>query len=191
MNGLRYTLTILSLLVFVWMIESTASRYLTTPGLSIRNNGFVSRHFAERKISLPDYPYNGLTEGGIQAKLVLSSNLFQVTLLVSAALAGLLIARKNEALLVLGGRGRWPEVVMFIFAAVLLLLAFVTHALYLNEVSYLYFLAGSLANAGAQTIADISDDNVNFLLNNQLAYLLVGTIVAFFTFFSAHILRKR
>lgn len=189
MKGLRYGLAILSLVVFLLMIGNTASRYLTTPGLSVRSNPFIKRHFAQRKITLADHIYNDLTDGGIQAKITLSNNLFQVTLLVSAALAGLLIAREKEARLVLGGKGRLPEVAMFVFAAIFLLLAFVSHGLYLTEVSYLYFLAGSIA--GAQSIADISDDNVNFLLNYQLMYLLVGILIAFFTFFSAHVLRER
>jgi hypothetical protein len=191
MKGLRYSLAIVSLIVFFFMVGTTASRYLTTPGLSVRNNGFISRHFAEQKITLPDHPYNNFADGGIQTKIALSNNLFQITLLVSAALAGLLIAKEKEALLVLGGKGRLPEVAMFVFAAILLVLAFVSHGLYLTEVSYLYFLAGGLAGDGPQSIADISDDNVNFLLNYQLAYLLVGIVIAFFTFFSAHILRRR
>lgn len=188
MSRLRKTLALISLGVFSFMILFTANRYLTTPGLSIRRNEFISRHFNEQKLTLPDRPYNNLTDGGIQAKITLSNNLFQVTLLVSAALAGLLIARDKEAGFVLG---KAPELIMFICAGSLLLFSFVSHALYLTEVAYLYFLAGKLMDPANPSMPDISDNNVNFLLTYQLEYLLLGIVLASFTFFSAHILKGR
>ncbi len=188
MVRLRSALALVSVIIFIVMIAGTANRYLTTPGLSIRQNGFISRHFPEQKITLPDYPYNDLTDGGIQAKLALSNNLFQIALLMSAALAGLLIARDKEAGFVLG---KAPELTMFVLTGLLLLMSFVSHAFYLTEVSYLYFLAGKFYNSARPSMPDISDSNVNFLLNYQLMYLLVGILLASFTFFSAHILKGR
>lgn len=187
MVWLRRVLALISLLVFILMVWHTAIRYLTTAGLSIRQSEFISRHFVEQKITLPDVPYNDLTDGGMQAKLNLSNNLFQVSLLLSAALAGLLIVKDKEARFVLGTP---PELTMFILASLLILLSFVSHLLYLYEVSYLYFLAGKLFEAARPSVPDISDSNVNFLLTYQLEYLVCGTLLASFTFFSSHVLTK-
>src|SRR5436305_924917 len=121
---LRWLLAIISVTVFLIIVPSTAKRYLTTPGLSIRQYDLISRNFSEQQINIPNRPYNDLTNGGIQAKLTLSSNIFQVALLVTAALAGLLIAKDKEARLVLG---KAPEIIMFICAGLLLLFSFVSH----------------------------------------------------------------
>jgi len=170
------------------MVTLKTNRYLTTPGLSIREYEVISKNFDEQKITLPDRPYNDLTDGGMQAKLNLSNNLFQVTLLLSAALAGLMIARDNEAHLVLG---KLPELIMFILAVLLLLLSFVSHLLFFNEVSYLYFLAGKLYDPTRPSVPDITDQNVSFLLSNQLEYLVVGMVLVALTFFSAHNLTRK
>jgi hypothetical protein len=183
----RWLLAMISVGVFMIIVPGTAKRYLTTPGLSVRQYDFISRNFEEQKIHIPNRPYNNLTNGGIQTKLNLSSNIFQVALLLSAALAGLLIAKDNEARLVLG---RAPEIAMFICAGLLILLSFASHILYLNEISNLYFLAGQLYEDSLPSMPDVSDDNVNFLLAYQIKYLLSGALLAFFTFFSAHILKK-
>jgi hypothetical protein len=185
---MRWLLTITALLVFLMLVPPTVRRYLTTPGLSVRQSGFVSRNFTEQKINIPDKPYNDLTDGGIQAKLSLSTNLFQIALLVIAALAGLLIAKDKEAGFVLA---KAPELIMFACAGLLLTLSFVSHFSYVNEISYLYFLAGKLHDATRPSMPDISDSNVNFLLVYQLQYLLSGVVLAAFTFFSAHVLKRR
>lgn len=182
----RWFLAIAALLVFILLVPPTVKRYLTTPGLSVRQYGIVSRNFSEQKITIPDKPYNDLTDGGVQAKLSLSTNLFQIALLVTAALAGLLIAKDREAGFVLG---QMPELIMFGCAGLLLLLSFVSHFSYLNEISYLYFLAGKLHDASRPSMPDISDNNVNFLLVYQFQYLVSGVLLAAFTFFSAHILK--
>ena len=186
MPKLRWLLAIISLLVFLIVGLRSAERYLTTPGLSIRQYEFISRHFGERKIMIHDTPYNDLTDGGIQAKVNLSNNMFQATLLITAALAGLLIAKDKEAGFVLG---KVPELLMFICAGLLLLLSFVSHWLYLTEVSYMYFFAGQTYDAHHPSMPDISDPNINFLLTYQLRYFVFGVLLAFFTFFSAYVLK--
>ncbi|MDQ1560255.1 MAG: hypothetical protein QOD32_3315 [Pyrinomonadaceae bacterium] len=184
----RWFLAITALLVFILVVPPTVRRYFTTPGLSVRQYGVVSRNFSEQKITIPDKPYNDLTDGGIQAKLSLSTNLFQIALLVTAALAGLLIAKDNVAGFVLGEA---PELIMFGCAGLLLMLSFVSHFIYLNEVSYLYFLAGKLHEATSPSMPDISDSNVNFLFVYQFQYLVSGVLLAAFTFLSAHVLKRR
>ena len=186
MTKFRYVLAVITVFACIAMILFTAKRYLTTPGLSIRQYRFISRNFAEQPITLPDRPYNDLTDGGIQAKLTLSNNLFQVTLLVSAALAGLMIARDKEAGFVLS---KPPEIIMFVVAGLLLLLSFVSHALYVNEISYLYFLAGKFADKTSPSMPDVADDNVSFLLKKQLDYFMAGAVLVAVTFLSAHVLK--
>ena len=188
MSTSRYLLAIAAGIVIVFLVPHTVMRYLTTPGLSIRQYEFISRTFTEQKITIRDRPYNDLTDGGIQAKVTLSTNLFQIGLLVTAALAGLLIAKDKEAGFVLG---KLPELVMFSCAGLLLLLSFISHFSYLNEISYLYLLAGKLHEASRPSMPDVSDKNVNFLLIYQFQYLVWGVVLAAFTFFSAHILRRR
>lgn len=185
---LRWLLAIISLTIFIIVVPRTVKRYLSTPGLSVRQYEFVSRNFSEQPVSIPDKPYNALTDGGIQARLSLSTNLFQIALLLTAALAGLLITKDKEARLILS---KPPELIMFACTGLLLLLSFVSHFSYLHEISYIYFLAGKLYESSRPSMPDISDDNVNFLLAYQFKYLLLGLLLAVFTFFSAHILKRR
>jgi len=181
----RALLALISSIVLTAMLFHTAGQYLTTPGLSIRKFEFIKQHFTERKTIIPSVRYNDLTDGGMQANLTLSNNLFQIVLLVTLGLAGLLIAR-DEAKFVFGGG---PEMVMFISAGLLLVLSFVSHVLYLKEVSYLYFYGGRRLDLSNPFTPDISDENVNFLLTYQLEYLLCGIVIAAFTFLSAHKLK--
>lgn len=180
----RRFLALLSSIVFIWMLLHTANRYLTAPGLSVSQNEFVNRTFT-KQIIVANRTYNDLTDGGIQAKVALSNSIFQAGLLVTAGLAGLLIAKDQESGFLLDNR---PELIMFIGAISLLLMSFVSHYFYLKEIAYLYFLAGSqgVYRASNPSVPDIADDNVNFLFTYQLEYLASGTILALFTIFSAH-----
>ena len=129
---LRWTLAIISLTVFLAVVPYTIYKYATTSQFLNKGSTVVIR----------DRNYNDLTDGAIQAKLMLSNNLFQATLLVTAALTGLLIAKKGEAGF-LFGRPRL-RALMFICASILLLLSFGFNALYINEISYIYSIAGNL-----------------------------------------------
>lgn len=170
---LRWVLAIVSLTIFLVIVPYTAYRYITT-----------SKYFNESStLIIPDRKYNDLTDGGIQAKLTLSNNMFQIGLLVTAALAGLLIAKKGEAGFILADA---PEVIMFICTSFLLLLSFACNALYINEVSYIYSVAGKLYEESDPSIPDVFNENVDFLFLYQFGYLLSGVVLALFTFLSAH-----
>lgn len=178
MNVLRWFLAIVALIVFAVVMQWTISRYLNA-------SVYISQYTGQTpKTIIPSKPYNDLTDGSIQARLTLSNNLFQATLLITAALAGLLIAKDQEAGFVLA---QAPEVIMFVCTSLLLLMSFVSHALYLTEISYIYALAGQYPEVGR--IPDVFDDNINFLLSYQLGYLIAGALLAFLTFFSAHKLK--
>ena len=175
-NRLRWLLAITSLAIFLIVIPLTISKYVTTSKFFNQSNPVI----------IPDRPYNDLTDGGMQIKVNLSNNLFQVGLLIVAALAGLLIAKDKEAGFVLSDP---PEILMFGCASLLLLLSFVFHDLYLNEIGYVYSLAGKLYEAARPSVPDIFDDKINFLLRYQFWYLLSGLLLALFTFLSAHKLK--
>lgn len=174
----RWLLAIICAGVFLLVASRTIKRYLTT-------STFISQYVEQpQRVVIPAKPYNDLTDGSIQARLALSTNLFQVTLLLTAAVAGLLIAKDGEAGFLLASV---PEIVMFLCTGLLLLMSFVSHALYLNEISYLYSLAGEHPELGR--IPDVSDDNINFLLSYQILYFVSGGVLALITFFSAHQLK--
>ena len=177
---LRWLLAIVCVAVFLFVVSRTVNRYLKT-------SKFISQYVTqEEKIVIPSKPYNDMTDGGIQARLTLSTNLFQITLLITAAVAGLLIAKDGEAGFVLASA---PELLMFLCTSLLLLMSFVSHALYLNEISYVYALAGEHPELGR--IPDVADGNISFLFSYQLLYFVAGSALALVTFFSAHQLKRR
>ncbi|HEX8149018.1 MAG TPA: hypothetical protein VF591_17680 [Pyrinomonadaceae bacterium] len=174
----RWLLAIICAGVFLVVASRTVKRYLGT-------STFMGQYVTQpERVMIPGKPYNDLTDGSIQARLTLSTNLFQVTLLVTAAVAGLLIAKDGEAGFVLSAA---PEFIMFFCTGLLLLMSFVSHGLYLNEISYLYALAGEHPELGR--IPDVADEDISFLFSYQLLYFISGGALALITFFSAHKLK--
>lgn len=171
---LRRILAFASLIIVLVLVPTTISQYISTS--RIFNEDFV----------IPDSPYNELIAGSIQSKLTLSTNLFQLEFLISAGLVGLLIAKDGEAGFVLA---QLPEKIMFICTSALLLLSYIFHYLYLTEVSYIYTIAGKFYDKGNPSMPDVLDPSVDYLFLYQLYYLVWGSILAGFTFFSAHIIR--
>jgi hypothetical protein len=181
--NVRWVLATVSVLAVIYIAVPTAYWYLTT---------FVYIDASSPPV-IPNRPYNELVEGAIQGKLSLSNNLFQVGLLVTAAVAGLLIAKDGEAGFVLTWkRKNAPEIIMFACTSMLLLFSLILNGLYLREASYIYSLSGSknIYDPVSPKIADVFNDNVNFLFTDQLWCLLGGIVVAFATFLSAHKLKK-
>ena len=177
-KALRWLLAMTCVAVLFFIASRTVNRYLAT-------SKFVSQYVDQtEKIVIPSKPYNDMTDGSIQARVMLSTNLFQITLLTAAAMAGLLIAKDGEARFVLASP---PELLMFLCTSLLLMMSFVSHGLYLNEISYLYALAGEHPELGR--IPDVSDRNISFLFSYQLLYFAVGSGLALVTFLSAHQLK--
>lgn len=125
-----------------------------------------------------------MTNFGIQARLNMSNSWFQAGLLVAVAIVGFLFANKGEANWIVY-RGK-PEIIMGIAAILLLLFSFVSHVLYLNEISYVYLLGGEVQD---NSLPDILDWNINYLFTYQFGSLILGTFVALLTFVSAHLLK--
>jgi len=173
---LRWVLAALSMIVFVGVFSYAASQY-------VRNSRFF-HHTSPIITKIPDRVFNEMTNYGIQARLNMSNSWFQAGLLVAAAIAGFIFAKKGEANLIVH-RGT-PEIIMGLCAILLLLFSFASHVLYLNEISYVYLLGGEV---GDNSLPDILDWNINYLFTYQFGSLILGAFVALLTFLSAHVLK--
>lgn len=141
-----------------------------------------------------DLPFNELTSKSIDTRLDLSRSLFQVALLITATLWGLVIAKEDEAQIVFS---KPSEVIMFVSASLLLILSVGSHALYLNKVTeYLSDAAASSGGTKASAQADLSlpnifDQNVNYLFITQITNLTAGVFDSVMTLISAHKLKEK
>lgn len=168
---LRWGFAILFIILTVVMIVYTVSSY---NAVSIKKG-------------IKDIPYNELIKASIDGKLDVSKSLFQVGLVSLAALWGLVIAKKDEASIVLSKN---PELVTFICASLLLLLSLVSHVLYLETILSGFSDAGLAFDEANKTIIDLFDPKFDYLFNWQINNLFAGTLTAIFTLFSAHKLNR-
>lgn len=169
---IRWLLATLSVaLVFATLGFTVYSLYTTSP--------------AE---GLEDIKFNELTNESIKGRVEFSRSLFQVTLLITAALWGLIIAKKDEAGIVFKDR---PELVMFLCASLLLLSSLVDHSLYLHFVSRIYSIAGQAYYKEDPSMPDIFDPNINNFYIYQIWHLVSGFVVAIATLVSAHKLKEK
>lgn len=177
---LRGALVAISILVFILIVPYTIRQYATK-----------SPYF-NPSIVIPGTPFNDLTNASIQTRVNLSTNLFQVGLLISAALGGLLItkdvAKGGEVNFVLS---KPPEIIMFTCAILLVLLSLVFHYIYLGEISYVCHLASKYYDSTSPDIPDVTNENIAFLLDYQFRYLICGVLLTVITFLSAHIVKRR
>jgi hypothetical protein len=132
-------------------------------------------------------PFNEALKEGITIKLGISSNLFQLAVIVTGALWALVIAKEDEAGIVLANR---PEVVMFVCASALLLTSLLAYAVYTARVSYLYEIAGQPGPPGAPLrVGDFNNPVVNNFFSYQITNLAAGLTAAIVTLISAHKLK--
>jgi hypothetical protein len=137
---------------------------------------------------LTDIKYNELTSESIKGRVDFSRSLFQVGLLVTAALWGLIIAKKDEARIVFSDK---PEITMFWSSCALLILSLVDHSIYLHYISQIYAVAGQALGKGADpTMPDVFDATINQFYIFQIVYLVLGSLVAVITLISAHRLKE-
>lgn len=135
-------------------------------------------------------PFNDLTKTAVDINVEQSRSLFQVTLLVLGALWGLIIAAQPRAPRI--AQSDLPEIVMFVFANLLLVGSLFWHVLYLDSIADAYGLAASTcADVGKQCIPDVLDDQIHHLFKHQRALLIAGVIVSVLTLFSTHRLKAR
>jgi len=157
-DPLRWLLAVLSVIVFLAVFAYAGSQYVRTSRF-FRHSGPITK--------IPDRTFNEMTNYGIQARLNMSNSWFQAGLLVAVAIAGFVFAKKGEANLIIR-RGK-PEIIMGLAAISLLLFSFVSHVLYLNEISYVYLLGGDVED---NSLPDILDWNINYLFTYQFGSLI-------------------
>lgn len=134
---------------------------------------------------IDDVFLNDLIKAAIEVRLEQTKSLFELGLLLLGALWALLIAKKDEARIVLSDR---PEVGMFLCASTLLLLSLLCHLLYAQEITDILSLAGKLADE-KPSLPDIFNSNINYLFLAQCWFLVGGLVVAVLTLVSAHKLK--
>jgi hypothetical protein len=144
------------------------------------------------KTGIPDLPFNDLAKKAIDSRLDLSRTLLQVSLLMTGALWGLVIAKKDEVHIVLSDK---IEISMFIEATVLLLLSVGAYAVYVNKITnYLSDAAVSTgpSNSSAAVVLsmpNVFDQNINYLFVCQTVTLVAGLFNGVVTLVSAHNLK--
>ncbi len=140
-------------------------------------------------------------EAAVEIRLEHSRILFQFNLGIIGGLSGLLIAKPEEAGLVLKDR---PEIIMLISSAALLLLAVACHLVYIETIMEVYISAvpaksplqstdllsaKSIQEESELMIPDLFNDNVQYIFTAQQAFLSTGLLLAILTFYSAHKLK--
>lgn len=131
-----------------------------------------------------DLEANDLLKSAIQIKVEQSRSEFQLALLMLGALWGLLIAKKDEANILLSD---WPELLMFGVASLLLLSSCAAHFFYVDNIAYVYSLAGSVQNG--KTMPDVFTSGINNPYDAQFVFLLTGFVIGGLALWSAHRLK--
>ena len=162
---IRVTLAILSVLVVLGIVVCTA--YNWKPVTIVK-----------------DLKLNDLIKAGIQLKVEQSRSEFQLALLVMGGLWALMIAKKDEASIVLSDS---PELILFFSANLLLLMSCAFHILYIEDIAYIYSLAGGIV--GGSSVPDVFGSEINNPYRFQLWSLLGGILVTALTLLSAHKLK--
>jgi hypothetical protein len=137
---------------------------------------------------IEDLPFNELTSKSVDTQLDLAKTLFDLALLMIAALWGLVIAKKDEIQLVSSQRS---TVIMFFCASGLLLLSAYSYGSYLRKISS-YFADASAALTKSNlplSVPDIFDQNVNHIFVWQYYSLVAGILNGVLTLVSAHRLK--
>ena len=162
----RYALAVFSVLILLIVFIYTA--YSWEPVLIVE-----------------DKPLNDLIKAGIQLKVEQSRSEFQLALLTLGALWALIIAKKDEAKILLSD---WPELVMFTCANALLIASCWYHVYYVENITYVYSLAGGIKDA--TSIPDVFSSGINNPYRFQWWTLIGGMGLSALTLFSAHKLKR-
>ena len=131
--------------------------------------------------------FNEALKESVQIRLSISGNLFQLAVLITGALWGVVIAKEDESGIVFADR---PEIIMFFCASLLLLTSLLSYIIYSYRVAYIYELADQTNQPGTPIMVG---DFFNPIINNFFAYqimnLVAGLSIAIATLISAHKLK--
>jgi hypothetical protein len=137
-------------------------------------------------IAFKDMKLNDLIKSALQLKIDKSRSEFQIGLLLMGALwAFLIIGKKDEAKHPLSD---WPEKIMFLCANLIVLISCLFHIGYIEDIIYIYYVAGGLTDA--TSIPDVFSTMINNPYNFQYWSMLGGLVVTSLTFFSVFILKE-
>jgi hypothetical protein len=131
-------------------------------------------------------PLTDLLKAAIELKVDQSRSEFQLALLALGALWALMIAKKDEAQIVLSDA---PEVIMFCASSALLVISAIFHFTYVEGIAYVFSLAGGID--GGKSIPDVFGSGFNNPYQLQLWSLVGGLVVALMTLVSAHRLKGK
>ncbi|HEV2801444.1 MAG TPA: hypothetical protein VGW12_13145 [Pyrinomonadaceae bacterium] len=168
---LRWLLAFISAAILVVVLAFTLINWATTS----LAEGMELKHF------------NEVLNESVQIRLGISSNLFQLAVIITGALWGVVIAKEDESGIVFADR---QEIVMFCCASLLLLTSLLSYIIYSSRVAYIYELA-DLTNQPDSPI--MIGDFFNPIISNFFAYqitnLVFGIVIAFVTLISSHKLK--
>jgi hypothetical protein len=167
--------------VIRWLL-ATLIGFITVIVIATRGYPLLTIHID----GMPDLPYNDLVGNLIEIKREQSGKVFDVALLVSGALFALLIAKKNEARIVLAD---YPEVIMLSAASVLLLASLACNLTYLELMSESLYLGGHL-NLDVKSMPNIFESAFEQFYTAQIIFLCGGGFAAAITLISAHRLKE-
>jgi hypothetical protein len=174
---LRLLLAILCVLLLVFILSSALIAKRKIPQLT-----------AVRTLQ-----YNDLTKAALDVRITSSKGLLDLDLIFLAALWALVIAKKDETRI---GFGDWPELTMFCVASLLLILSFVWHDFYVNNLGDAYLMGARSVprSTGMEAvplgIPDVFNQAYDYLFTFQVRFLIVGGMASILTLFSAHRLRS-
>ena len=137
---------------------------------------------------IDDLPFNDVTSKSIDTQLDLAKTLFQISLLMTGALWGLVIAKKDDVKIV---SANTELVVMFLSSSVVMLVSMLCYGVYLRTLSHYFADAAAAAAKGGldASIPDIFDQNINYLFLCQIISLGAGILNGVITLVAAHTLK--
>jgi hypothetical protein len=168
---LRWALAIISAVLLVLILASTLINWATTS----LSEGIVLKQF------------NEALKESVDIRLGISSNLFQLAVLITGALWGVVIAKEDESGIVFADR---QEIIMFSCASLLLLASLLSYIIYSSRVAYIYELADQTNPPGATLmIGDFFNPIINNFFGYQITNLVFGIAIALVTLISSHKLK--
>lgn len=171
-KNLRWALAIISAILLTLILAFTLINWATT---SI-SEGIVLKQF------------NEALKESVQIRLGISSNLFQLAVLITGALWGVVIAKEDESGIVLSDR---QEMIMFSCASLLLLTSLLSYIIYSSRVAYIYELADQTSQPGSPImIGDFFNPVINNFFGYQIVNLVFGIAIALVTMISSHKLKQ-
>ena len=120
----------------------------------------------------------------IDLQLDQSKTLYEISVVVLAALWGLVVAKKDEARI---GLKSYPEIMMFVASTALLLASLVWRVLYLESITDAYRAAGAVAgNSSVTDVPNVFDTKYLHMYRFQLRFLVFGVLTSMLTLVFTH-----